>query len=95
MTLKRRTSTDGAKIAVRAGVRDGFIGNRILAVHRTAADYMLEDGASPYQIDQAVRDFGFPMGPFQVSDLAGGIGWSGASASRPRAEAKIEIGSSV
>jgi 3-hydroxyacyl-CoA dehydrogenase len=65
------------KIPVRAGVCDGFIGNRILAVYRQAADYMLEDGASPYQIDQAVRNFGFPMGPFQVSDLAGGdIGWA-------------------
>ena len=65
------------KVPVRAGVCDGFIGNRILAVYRTAADHMMEDGASPYQIDQAVRDFGYPMGPFQVSDLAGGdIGWA-------------------
>lgn len=49
----------------------------ILAVYRQAADHMIEDGASPYQIDQAVRDFGYPMGPFQVSDLAGGdIGWA-------------------
>ncbi|MBV8619563.1 MAG: enoyl-CoA hydratase/isomerase family protein, partial [Curvibacter sp.] len=65
------------KVPVRAGVCDGFIGNRILAVYRSAADHMMEDGASPYQIDQAVRDFGYPMGPFQVSDLAGGdIGWA-------------------
>lgn len=65
------------KVPVRAGVCDGFIGNRILAVYRAAADHMMEDGASPYQIDQAVRDFGYPMGPFQVSDLAGGdIGWA-------------------
>ncbi|HEY2978801.1 MAG TPA: 3-hydroxyacyl-CoA dehydrogenase family protein, partial [Burkholderiaceae bacterium] len=65
------------KTPVRAGVCDGFIGNRILAVYRQAADHMMEDGASPYQIDQAVRDFGYPMGPFQVSDLAGGdIGWA-------------------
>ncbi len=65
------------KVAVRAGVCDGFIGNRILAVYRAAADHMMEDGASPYQIDEAVRDFGYPMGPFQVSDLAGGdIGWA-------------------
>lgn len=65
------------KVPVRAGVCDGFIGNRILAVYRQAADHMMEDGASPYQIDQAVRDFGYPMGPFQVSDLAGGdIGWA-------------------
>jgi 3-hydroxyacyl-CoA dehydrogenase len=65
------------KVAVRAGVCDGFIGNRILAVYRQAADYMMEDGASPYQIDEAVREFGYPMGPYQVSDLAGGdIGWA-------------------
>ena len=65
------------KVPVRAGVCDGFIGNRILAVYRQAADYMMEDGASPYQIDQAVRDFGYPMGPYQMSDLAGGdIGWA-------------------
>ncbi len=65
------------KIAVRAGVCDGFIGNRILAVYRQCADYMMLDGASPYQIDSAVRAFGFPMGPYQVSDLAGlDIGWA-------------------
>ncbi|WP_144145882.1 3-hydroxyacyl-CoA dehydrogenase NAD-binding domain-containing protein [Paraburkholderia sp. BCC1884] len=65
------------KTPVRAGVCDGFIGNRILAVYRAAADAMMEDGASPYQIDAAVRAFGFPMGPFQVVDLAGGdIGWA-------------------
>jgi 3-hydroxyacyl-CoA dehydrogenase len=65
------------KTPVRAGVCDGFIGNRVLAVYRTAADHMMEDGASPWQIDKAVREFGFPMGPFQVVDLAGGdIGWA-------------------
>ncbi|MFL9859139.1 3-hydroxyacyl-CoA dehydrogenase NAD-binding domain-containing protein [Paraburkholderia madseniana] len=65
------------KTPVRAGVCDGFIGNRVLAVYRNAADAMMEDGASPYQIDAAVRAFGFPMGPFQVVDLAGGdIGWA-------------------
>ena len=62
---------------MRAGVCDGFIGNRILARYRQAADYLVEDGASPYEIDEAVRAFGYPMGPFQVSDLAGGdIGWA-------------------
>ncbi len=65
------------KVPVRAGVCDGFIGNRILATYRLAIDYMLEDGASPYQIDEALRDFGYPMGPLQVSDLSGGdIGWA-------------------
>ena len=65
------------KVPVRAGVCDGFIGNRILAVYKQAADHMMEEGASPYEIDAAVREFGFPMGPFQVTDLAGGdIGWA-------------------
>jgi 3-hydroxyacyl-CoA dehydrogenase len=65
------------KTPVRAGVCDGFIGNRILAVYRQAADSMMEDGASPYQIDRAVRDFGYPIGPYQMADLAGGdIGWA-------------------
>jgi len=65
------------KVPVRAGVCDGFIGNRILAVYKQAADYLMEDGASPYDIDAAVRGFGYPMGPFQVTDLAGGdIGWA-------------------
>ncbi|MBP1315458.1 3-hydroxyacyl-CoA dehydrogenase NAD-binding domain-containing protein [Herbaspirillum sp. 1130] len=65
------------KVPVRAGVCDGFIGNRILAVYRQAADALMEDGASPYEIDAAVRDFGFAMGPYQVVDLAGGdIGWA-------------------
>lgn len=64
------------KISVRAGVCDGFIGNRILAVYRTAADHMVLDGASPYQIDRALTGFGFAMGPFAVADLAGlDIGW--------------------
>ena len=73
------------KIAVRAGVCDGFIGNRILSTYRTAADHMILDGASPYQIDKALEDFGFAMGPFAVADLAGlDIGW--AVRKRKRAE---------
>ena len=73
------------KVPVRAGVCDGFIGNRILATYKQAADYLMEDGASPYEIDEAVRGFGFAMGPFQVTDLAGGdIGW----ATRKRRAAK-------
>ncbi len=70
-------ATQLKKVPVRAGVCDGFIGNRILAVYRAAADHMMEDGCSPYEIDAAMRAFGYPMGPFQVSDLAGGdIGWA-------------------
>ncbi len=59
------------KVGVRAGVCDGFIGNRILATYRRQTDYMLEDGATPYQVDRALRNFGLAMGPFEVSDLSG------------------------
>lgn len=73
------------KISVRAGVCDGFIGNRILSTYRTCADHMILDGASPYEIDKALEDFGFAMGPFAVADLAGlDIGW--AVRKRKRAE---------
>ncbi|TKC86840.1 3-hydroxyacyl-CoA dehydrogenase [Trinickia terrae] len=77
------------KVPVRAGVCDGFIGNRILAVYRTAADYLMEDGASPYQIDAAIRNFGYPMGPYQVVDLAGGdIGWAARKRRAPTRDPK-------
>jgi 3-hydroxyacyl-CoA dehydrogenase len=77
------------KISVRAGVCDGFIGNRILATYRTAADQMVMEGASPYDIDVALEKFGFAMGPYAVADLAGlDIGW--AVRKRKRAEAGIE-----
>ncbi len=83
------------KVPVRAGVCDGFIGNRMLAVYRRAADYMMEDGASPYDIDAAIRDFGFPMGPYQVVDLAGGdISWAARkrrAATRPPEERYVDI----
>ncbi|MEO1687002.1 MAG: 3-hydroxyacyl-CoA dehydrogenase NAD-binding domain-containing protein, partial [Pseudomonadota bacterium] len=59
------------KVGVRCGVCDGFIGNRILANYMKAANMMVEDGADPYEVDAAVRDFGYPMGPFQMGDLAG------------------------
>ncbi len=59
------------KIAVRAGVCDGFIGNRILSHYRAAANEMVLKGASPYRIDAALEAFGFAMGPFKVADLAG------------------------
>ncbi len=78
------------KVAVRAGVCDGFIGNRILSHYRKAADHMVMDGASPAQVDAAIRGFGFAMGPFEVSDLAGlDIAWANRkrlAASRDPAE---------
>lgn len=65
------------KIAVRAGVCDGFIGNRILAHYKMVADYLVMDGASPQDVDEALEGFGFAMGPFKVGDLAGlDIGWA-------------------
>jgi len=59
------------KVAVRSGVCDGFIGNRILFHYRSCADHMVLDGTSPYQIDRVIEAFGFAMGPFAVADLAG------------------------
>ncbi|MCF6220465.1 MAG: 3-hydroxyacyl-CoA dehydrogenase NAD-binding domain-containing protein [Robiginitomaculum sp.] len=59
------------KINVLSGVCDGFIGNRILKAYRKQADYMVEDGAEPQDIDRAMKAFGMAMGPFAVSDLAG------------------------
>jgi len=64
------------KIAVMSGVCEGFIGNRILKSYRAEAEFLLEDGALPQDVDRVMRDFGFAMGPFQVSDLAGlDIAW--------------------
>lgn len=59
------------KVVVRAGVSEGFIGNRVWSAYRTAADYLVEDGASPYQVDRAMRAWGMAQGPYQVSDQAG------------------------
>ncbi len=65
------------KLAVWTGNAEGFIGNRILSAYRRAADQMVEDGASPYDIDAAFRDFGFPMGLYAMQDMAGlDIGWA-------------------
>lgn len=65
------------KVAVRSGVCDGFIGNRILSAYRQAAEYLVEDGASVAQVDRAMRAFGMPLGPFEVSDMAGlQIAWA-------------------
>lgn len=64
------------KIAVVAGVCNGFIGNRMLSKRQGPANDLMMEGASPEQIDNAFLDFGFPMGPFQMGDLAGlDIGW--------------------
>ena len=59
------------KVAVRAGVCDGFIGNRILSRVRGAADAMVLAGASPFAVDRVLVDYGLAMGPYAVADLAG------------------------
>ena len=65
------------KVPVVSGVCDGFIGNRMLSTRQQAANQLLLEGAMPWEVDRALTDFGFPMGPFQMSDLAGlDIGWS-------------------
>jgi 3-hydroxyacyl-CoA dehydrogenase len=64
------------KVAVVAGVCHGFIGNRMLKPRQLQAMKMLMEGATPQQIDKVHTDFGMPMGPFQMADLAGvDIGW--------------------
>ena len=65
------------KTPILSGVCEGFIANRILSAYRKECDYMLEDGATPKQIDGAMRNFGLPMGLFEMADLAGlDIGWA-------------------
>ncbi len=65
------------KVAALSGVCPGFIGNRILAARSRQAQAMVLEGAMPWDIDRVLYDFGMPMGPFAMSDLAGlDIGWS-------------------
>jgi 3-hydroxyacyl-CoA dehydrogenase len=65
------------KTAVVSGVCDGFIGNRMVEQYLRQALFLLEEGASPQQVDRAMERFGMAMGPFRMSDLAGNdIGWA-------------------
>lgn len=59
------------KLPVLAGVCDGFIGNRILARYREATDTVMMDGSNPWEIDEAMVEFGYPMGPYEMQDLSG------------------------
>ena len=64
------------KVAVASGVCPGFIGNRMLTPRQQQAQALLMEGAAYHDIDDVLLEFGFPMGPFQMSDLAGlDIGW--------------------
>ncbi|MEZ5608443.1 MAG: 3-hydroxyacyl-CoA dehydrogenase NAD-binding domain-containing protein [Burkholderiaceae bacterium] len=65
------------KTAVVSGVCDGFIGNRMIEQYSRQAGFLIEEGATPAQVDKAVEKFGFAMGPFRMGDLAGNdIGWA-------------------
>ncbi len=64
------------KIGVVSGVCDGFIGNRMIEQYGRQAGFLLEEGCLPEQVDRVMEEFGFAMGPFRMSDLAGNdIGW--------------------
>jgi len=64
------------KLGVVSGVCDGFIGNRMINQYSRQAGYMLEEGATPQQVDRAIERMGFAMGPFRMADLAGNdVGW--------------------
>jgi 3-hydroxyacyl-CoA dehydrogenase len=65
------------KLPVVTGVTEGFIGNRIFSAYRREAEFLLEDGALPHEVDAALEDYGFPMGLFAVYDMAGlEIAWA-------------------
>ena len=84
------------KVPVVVGVCHGFVGNRMLAARSAENEDLLLEGATPSQIDKAFTDFGWPMGPFQMSDLAGlDIGWRNRKAlgrTAPIADALCEQG---
>ncbi len=64
------------KVGVLVGVCYGFVGNRMLHQYSREAAYLLEEGCLPQQVDKAITDFGLPMGPFAMGDLAGlDVGW--------------------
>jgi 3-hydroxyacyl-CoA dehydrogenase len=72
------------KVGVLAGNCHGFIGNRILYAYGREADFLLEEGATPWQIDKALQDFGLPMGLYLMRDMAGlDIGWSARKEQAP------------
>ncbi|MBU0889587.1 MAG: 3-hydroxyacyl-CoA dehydrogenase, partial [Gammaproteobacteria bacterium] len=65
------------KTSVVSGVCDGFIGNRMIEQYSRQAGFLLDEGATPQQVDKAIEKFGFAMGPFRMGDLAGNdIGWA-------------------
>ncbi|MEI7970470.1 MAG: 3-hydroxyacyl-CoA dehydrogenase NAD-binding domain-containing protein [Betaproteobacteria bacterium] len=84
------------KVGVLVGVCDGFVGNRMVHAYFREAGFLLEEGALPQQVDRVLEEFGWAMGPFRVSDLAGlDIGWAirkRQAATRDPAERYCRIG---
>jgi len=87
------------KTAVLVGVCDGFVGNRMVDPYIREAMFLLEEGAMPWQVDEAMQEFGMAMGPFAMSDLAGlDIGWrirKRQAATRPKDQRYAEIGDEI
>jgi 3-hydroxyacyl-CoA dehydrogenase len=83
------------KLPIVTGVTEGFIGNSIFSAYRREAEFLLEDGALPHEIDAALEDYGFPMGLFAVYDMAGlEIAWARRkrqAAKRDPSERYVEI----
>ncbi len=71
-----RLSKTLGKLGVLVGVCDGFVGNRMYHAYTRQANFLLEEGALPHQVDKVLYDFGFAMGPFATGDLSGlDVGW--------------------
>ena len=78
------------KLPVVVGVCDGFVGNRLVAQYAREAEFLLEEGASPAQVDGALQSFGLAMGRFAMADLAGlDIGWAGRKRLAPTRPAHL------
>ena len=92
MALGRRIN----KVPVLVGVCYGFVGNRMLHQRGQQAEKLILEGALPHQVDKVLTDFGFPMGPFAMGDLAGlDVGWrirKGRGAKAPVADRICELG---
>ncbi len=92
MTVGRRIN----KVPVLVGVCYGFVGNRMLHQRGIQAEKLILEGALPHQVDKVLTDFGFPMGPFAMGDLAGlDVGWrirKGRGVKSPVADRICELG---
>jgi 3-hydroxyacyl-CoA dehydrogenase len=84
------------KVPVLVGVCYGFVGNRMLHQRGIQAEKLILEGALPHQVDKVLTDFGFPMGPFAMGDLAGlDVGWrirKGRGVASPVADRICELG---